>query len=261
MKIFLIGIVLSFLVAFFSYRLKFLTFSGSIATFILAVLIFGLGFIKWTVPILAFYIPSSLLTKLSAKNKKNFLSISNKNNSRNYVQVLSNGGFPVIFMLINFFIHSEIWFVIYIVYLATMSSDTWATEIGTMKVRKTYNILTLTKCEQGISGGISIVGLLASFVGAIMVVLSAIQWLTSLDLLILLVCVGFLGSLFDSLIGASIQAKFECIVCGKISENKVHCNTNAKLIQGVKFINNDFVNVASGLFSVFTVSIIYLLVY
>jgi uncharacterized membrane protein len=56
---YLLGVFLSFLMVYFSLRLKFLNKSGSIATFLLANSVFGLGSFKWTIPIVTFFVLSS----------------------------------------------------------------------------------------------------------------------------------------------------------------------------------------------------------
>lgn len=58
-----IGLVLAFMIITLSYFFKFLSFSGFAMTFLLATSIFGLGGIKWTVPILLFFLLSSILSK------------------------------------------------------------------------------------------------------------------------------------------------------------------------------------------------------
>ena len=51
--------------------------------------------------------------------------------------------------------------------------------IGTLTKRKTYNILTFRKCEQGISGGISTIGTVGAFLGGVVVVLFSSPWLNT----------------------------------------------------------------------------------
>ena len=56
---------------------------------------------------------------------------------------------------------------------------------------------------------------------------------------------GFLGSAFDSFLGATVQAKYET-QSGEIVESP---QENAVLISGVRWINNDMVNLMNTAFT------------
>jgi uncharacterized membrane protein len=59
---------------------------------------------------------------------------------------------------------------------------------------------------------------------------------------------GFVGSVVDSFLGASVQAVYLCPSCGVETENRVHhCGSEAKRLRGIGVINNDVVNVAATL--------------
>ncbi len=51
---FLLGALFGFIIASASYAARFLTLSGSLVTFLLAVIVFGIGGWQWTVPIVMF---------------------------------------------------------------------------------------------------------------------------------------------------------------------------------------------------------------
>jgi uncharacterized membrane protein len=54
---------------------------------------------------------------------------------------------------------------------------------------------------------------------------------------------GFLASILDSLLGATLQAQYLCPVCKKITERKNHCGDNqTTFYSGISWINNDLVN-------------------
>jgi uncharacterized membrane protein len=58
---------------------------------------------------------------------------------------------------------------------------------------------------------------------------------------------GTVGSLADSLLGATVQQMFRCGVCGREIEAAHHCGQPAVRIRGYAGWNNDAVNVAGSL--------------
>ncbi|RIK79036.1 hypothetical protein DCC62_06495 [candidate division KSB1 bacterium] len=64
------GELLAMAVAAISYRVKFLDLSGALATFVLGSFVFGLGGWKFSLPLLAFFVLSSMLSRLGAARKR-----------------------------------------------------------------------------------------------------------------------------------------------------------------------------------------------
>lgn len=256
---FLLSLFLAVLISLISIWLKLLTYSGTIAAFFLAFLIFGFGGWQWTIPIFTFFILSSLLTKLNSKKRK----MPEKSSARNFLQVIANGGFGGVLVILFFFTQQNIFYFVFVSLLSAVCADTWATEIGTYKTKYTFNILSFKKVEPGISGGISAAGLAGSFLGAITIAVSAVYWsnINIISFIFLISLIGFGGSIFDSLLGASIQKKYKCVQCGKIIEAEFHCGKPALHFKGFKFVNNDFVNFSTGIFGALTGFLIYDLIY
>ncbi len=253
------GFLFAIVISVISYRVKFLTLSGAIAQFLLAIFIFGFGGWKWTVPILTFFILSSLLSKVRTKKNVVVEAYFEKSGVRDYMQVFANGGLGGILVLGNMLYPSDLFYLIYISTLAAVCADTWGTEIGTLRKTQTYNILNFKPIDQGVSGGISVQGTLGAMLGAFVISFSGIYWVNISigGYLLLITLSGLFGSIVDSILGATIQAQYLCRTCKKITEKLFHCGEKTDHVKGIEWMNNDVVNLFAGVFGgVFTFLIV-----
>ncbi|MBN1480976.1 DUF92 domain-containing protein [candidate division KSB1 bacterium] len=262
--IFCLGMGLALVIALLSFRLRFLNDGGAVALFLLGTLIFGVGRWTFSVPILAFFVFSSLLSKMGGKRKNVLQNVFEKSGRRDAAQVLANGGIAGLMLIFWYFAKIDFFYVLYIASLAAVTADTWATEIGVLAKKPPRSILTFKPVAMGTSGGISWLGTLGSAAGSLVIVCVGFLFSphSSPRLLgwkegLLVLCSGVFAGLVDSYLGATIQAQFQCPVCGKITEKKVHCeNRKTKFVRGLAWINNDVVNgfcAASGVFFVWIV--------
>jgi len=246
----LLGVFLALIIVILSFKAKFLNFSGSVATFILAVLIFGFGGWKWSVPILVFFIISSLLSKAGKKRKEKFKNTFEKSGVRDYAQVVANGGLAGLFIFIHIFHPEPLYYHLYLVSLAAANADTWATEIGVLFKTTPRMITSFKKVEPGVSGAISFFGTFASFLGSLIIAFSGYFFSISLEHFIIITIAGFFGSIIDSFLGATIQGQYQCSVCALYTEKKIHCDSLTNKEKGFRWLNNDLVNILSALFSI-----------
>ena len=239
------AIVLAGIIAAVSFRFHFLTPSGSLATFLLATVIYGVGGWKWTIPIFVFFVASSLLSKYKKSKKKKFETVFDKSDKRDEGQVVANGGVAGMIVLLWYAVPE--WSQLYYVYLATIAAvtaDTWGTEIGILGKGKPVSITSFKKVEPGTSGGVSLTGLAGGIMGSALIVLSA--WLfdpagiTAVTAGIVIFA-GFTGSLVDSIAGATIQAQYRS-VDGTSTERTHFHGSQTTLISGIRWFDNDSVN-------------------
>ncbi len=246
-----LGAALSFVVAVISYYLRVLSLNGAAGAFLLGLVVFGAGGWEWTVPILVFFITSSLLSRSGSKRKESSHLIFEKGNVRDLGQVIANGGIPGMIVILNVFFPDALWYVVYCGVIAAVTGDTWSTEIGTMFRGKPRSILTFARVDVGTSGGISVIGTLGGLAGSGIIALSGwlVQpgWAASWMIPVLIILAGMCGSLFDSFLGATLQSQYRCAQCGKITEKLWHCNRESSLVRGLKFFHNDRVNFFCGL--------------
>ncbi|MDE5539835.1 MAG: DUF92 domain-containing protein, partial [Bacilli bacterium] len=133
--------------------------------------------------------------------------------------------------------------------MAESLADTLASDIGFLSSKPPINIITLKKSIPGLSGNISFLGLVSSFIGSLIISLIFIAFHFNISYLVIILLSSFLGAVFDSLLGATIQVKYKCPKCKIITEKKEHCQTKTNYYQGLSFINNDVVNFLSNLFA------------
>jgi uncharacterized protein (TIGR00297 family) len=189
-----------------------------------------------------------------------------KSGPRDIWQVFANGGAGAILAGIYFLTGNIIWFFLYLAAVCEATADTWATELGTLSPKSPVSIISFRKIEGGQSGGITLLGTLATVGGAFLTMLVA--WLTSglLDeakvvmarIWLASVNCGVVGSIFDSILGGSLQGQYHCQSCMQIVEKKKHCGQPTLLIRGFSFLNNDGVNFAGTLFAVLMAALIFL---
>lgn len=246
-----IGLCLGLLIALFAWDTGNLSKSGAVAAALTGGLIFGLGDLNWAVLLLAFFISSSMLSHIFKQRKAIFSEKFSKGSRRDWTQVLANGGLGTLLVIGYASNPHPAWWFAFIGAMATVNADTWATEIGVLSHTPPRLITTGRSVEVGTSGGVSGLGILVSIVSAALIGGIA-AWLDS-DLQSLEKCFiligltsfsGLIGSLCDSLLGATIQAIYICPVCNKETEHHPFhsCGASTQLQRGWHWLNNNWVN-------------------
>ncbi|MCZ7557425.1 MAG: DUF92 domain-containing protein [Bacteroidia bacterium] len=244
--LFLTGTILGSGIAYLAWRLRMLSLSGAVATFILATIIFGIGGWKWTLPIFTFFILSSSLSRWRKNQKAAYESIFEKSGTRDAGQVIANGGLAALVCVAWYTSNDERLYVLYLIAVAVVTADTWGTEIGLLSRSHPRSILTFKEVPPGTSGGISIFGTLAGALGALVVTLTALPFISlTTEILAFVLLAALAGSAIDSILGATVQAQYQCRHCGTQTEKPIHCNDAATLLRGQAVVNNDAVNLLS----------------
>lgn len=252
----IIGFAIALSISLVARRTRNLSRGGAIAATLLGTVVFGLGGLPWAVLLMVFFITSSGLSRFSRKLKEKFNEKYSKGSERDAGQVLANGGIAGIFVLLHaFFPAIPLFWLGFAGALAAANADTWATELGVFSRLEPVMITNGKTVERGTSGGISPLGTLIAFGGALLVSLfAAIFWTpvtgqpdSALFFVLRLLGVGLaglLGSLADSLLGATVQAIYTCPTCKKETErHPLHtCGTQTSQIRGLPWLDNDWVN-------------------
>ena len=256
----IIGFFLAIIIAYLAYRTRSLNRSGAVAALVVGTVIFGLGGLRWAVLLLTFFITSSGLSRMFKSRKREANEKYAKGGQRDAGQVFGNGGIATLFAALHFFLPTAIWpWLGFAASLAAVNADTWATELGVLNPTFPRLITDLRKVvEKGTSGGVSLIGTLAALAGAGVIGLEA-AWLDPAGInwsfFALVTIAGLLGALFDSLLGATVQAIYYCPQCQKETErHPTHiCGAETTQIRGWRWLDNDWVNFACGAFGVLVV--------
>lgn len=253
----IIGLLAVLFLAYASYRFNALSGSGALGMIIVGTIVFGLGGLIFAVPLIFFFMSSSLISLTMTPSKRQAMITFDKTGPRDIWQVLANGTVAAACVILYFATGEFIWFFPYLAALCEATSDTWATELGTLSRRYPVSITTLKRVEPGLSGGVTVIGTLAAVAGSLAAMLSGYSavaidsglqqfqfkfWLAAVN-------AGFAGAILDSMMGGSIQAMYRCNICERITEKKRHCGLPTNHISGWRLINNDMVNFVSTLFA------------
>jgi len=256
------GFLLSLVIAFLAYRRDSLSRSGVAGALIVGTLIFGLGGWVWGVMLGVFFVSSSALSHFKEREKAATAEKFEKGHRRDIGQVAANGGLGALVALASAVVPDSlvppgVWFALFTGVMATVTADTWATELGTLSKAPPRFITNGRAVEVGTSGGVSPLGTGVSFAGGLLIGLTAgllapvaglLPWSAALPVALIGALSGAAGSLIDSLMGATVQQIYYCDTCGKETERKLHrCGTTTRPLRGWGWMNNDMVNLLSSL--------------
>ncbi|HSG16893.1 MAG TPA: DUF92 domain-containing protein [Anaerolineae bacterium] len=252
----IIAFLFSLIVVTLFYWRGSLSPSGAAGALIVGTLIFGFGGLAWGVLLALFFISSSLLSHFKEDEKRAAAEKFDKGHRRDIGQVMANGGLGSLIAVLSAVVPSPAWYPMFIGAMATVTADTWATELGTL-ARKPPRLITSGRpVEVGTSGGVSPLGTAVSLAGGTIIGLTAalltgdnspIELAPGVALLAGAIG-GLTGSLFDSLLGATVQQIYYCDLCQKDTERKVHkCGHETRPLRGWSWLNNDLVNLLASL--------------
>lgn len=242
----LLAAVLGGGVAATAYWRRALTLDGALGAALVGAIVFARGGRPAAGALLTFFGTSSVLSRVGPNRKQSGSLAQAKSARRDVWQVLANGGFATLSIMRGGRQHGGGGF---LGALAAAGADTWATELGMLARRRPRLISTWQPVEPGTSGGITPEGLGASLAGALAVGLAWSVLGGGWRGVPVAVFSGSCGSLIDSLLGATIQARYWCRACDAWSEEPRHsrCGRSTELVRGNAWATNDTVNALSTL--------------
>jgi uncharacterized protein (TIGR00297 family) len=256
----LIGAPLNLIAGVLSFLRKSVDVTGAATGAVVGTVIFvSAGPLLWLL-LATFVVSSSAFTRFRESEKRWLGAVQEKGGRRDMVQVLANGGVGVLMALL---LRLTFWpgFALGLAAaFASANADTWASEIGVLSRRKPVSLIPPRRIPRGVSGGVTLLGLLASLCGSLLVALifglENLHGTKSLAQVAVLTGftagAGMLGSLIDSVLGSTVQAQYEEAkelhggsASPVVTERRVSHGAANVLIHGVPFITNDVVNLLS----------------
>lgn len=237
------------LAAYFAWYKHAVTTEGALAGLGLGTVIYigtGMGGL---LVLAAFFISSTMVSRIKQEQKERLglRMVHEKGDRRDAIQVFANGGVGMLSSVLYAVTGNQLFLIALLVSFASATADTWASELGVLNRGKPRSIINLKPIEPGLSGGVSPFGFAASLIGSLIIsilvfVVAPIQALKALGPILI---GGFMGALFDSFLGATLQAQYRCAKTGRLVERPYTCNIKNTLIRGFPWINNDMVNFLS----------------
>lgn len=264
----LTGFALSAAIGVLAYRRGALSRSGIGGAILTGATIFGFG--GWALGslLLAFFVSSSWLSHYKKRDlrKQRAAEMFEKGGRRDLGQALANGGAAACFSLLGWVLTAQavewgmLGYACAVGALCTVNADTWATELGVLSQSPPRLITRPSRIvPAGTSGGITLLGTSAALGGSTFIALCSMafqvvfndllpspQWLPLAGAAML---GGLFGSLFDSLLGATVQAIYYSERRRKETERAHERDgTPNHHLRGWRWLNNDWVNFLSSLF-------------
>uniref|UniRef100_A0A2P2JNG3 Transmembrane protein 19 n=1 Tax=Rhizophora mucronata TaxID=61149 RepID=A0A2P2JNG3_RHIMU len=223
---------------------------------------------RFGVILLAFFFTSSKLTKIGEEKKRRVDADFKEGGQRNWMQVIYNSGIATVLAL-------AVWKLVgwedvcldttqstlvtslvggIIGHYSCCNGDTWSSELGVLSDAKPRLITTFKPVRRGTNGGVTITGLMAALAagGVIGLAFVVVGFFTArctydvarkqLLVIPLAALAGLCGSLFDSLLGATLQFSGFCTVRNKVVGKP---GPTVKKISGRSILENNTVNLVS----------------
>ena len=210
---------------------------GAVGAGVVAATAVGLGGWVWLIPAAVFFAVTSLLTGYRRPAQPTGL--------RGLGQVMVNAALPLMVPVIGYALTGDqVWFAVYIGGIAASIADSWASEIGRFSTKPPVSLRSWRRVPTGTSGAASALGSAASALGAAAV--AALGGLLSHPVTVVAgFAAGIAGSLVDSVLGATVQARFVCSSCHATVEERHHCDRRTEPVAGWRWMDNNVVNICA----------------
>ena len=173
---------------------------------------------------------------------------------RNIKQILINGGIGTVFIVIYGLTQNYAFLISAIVSIGGNFVDSVSSDVGTLSRHRPYDFLRRKFVETGISGGMSVLGTASAFLtSAAMALFAVVAPTGNVRNGCITAALIFAQTLIDSALGSLIQVKYYDENCKTINgvENKYY--------SGIRWVDNNMVNLISSAIVSVTAIIVFLI--
>ncbi|MFA7117698.1 MAG: DUF92 domain-containing protein [Sphaerochaetaceae bacterium] len=238
-----------------AYVAKQLTFLGALCAVIIG---FGITWILGfgaLLTMLLFFLAAGVLGKIAKAYRARTQSIiQKKGGCRDSAQVLANGSLALVCALCYAYSPSMPFLVMFACSVSEAASDTASGDVGILSKQTPVSLVSGRPMPRGLSGAVTSLGMLSGFIASFVI---ALCWFSNFFapsapgfLLMAIVTIsGFLGSVFDSFLGCTVQACYYDHIHDRLTEHSEEKGIKFELRRGLPWMDNDMVNFLSNLFA------------
>ena len=192
--------------ACYLFKWRMLTRYGSLTAWLVGLYLLVLAGWNWMLPVLFFFVSSVIFTKISPVNRRKKV----QSGGRNAWQVLANILWALVSSILYLITKNVIFIYFFIAFVAAVTADTWASEIGPVFNKKSFSVADWKMHKSGITGGISFSGTVAALLGSFIV--SALSYFLFFEkwnwtIIGMLTFSAFLSCFADTFMGAFFEGK------------------------------------------------------
>ena len=242
------------LVAGIAYAARSLTAAGAAEAFFMGnIILWSMRFSGFFLFFL-FFISCTIVGKISKSIRSSSSGrevAEKKGHRRDFMQVLANGLMATVAAMLWSVSPETKALVMFGAVIAEATSDTFAGEIGRLSRKKPISILNFRPVPVGLSGGVTVLGLVAALISSAAIAFFWYRWFDMVTIpgAVLVGTVGFAGCLLDSVLGAGVQGIYYDPELRQFSEDKEKDGRQLELSRGLSWVDNDIVNLISNVFA------------
>ena len=200
-----------------AYWLKVADVEAVLSEILICFLVVLFGGIIWFMLLLCFYLLGSGFTKYKYTQKLELRIAQARGGVRGYRNVYSNSLVPLGLAICFGAYGNDLFVFAFLGAVATATGDTLASEIGETSRTRPRMITTFRQVDPGVDGGVTLLGEASGLFGATIIgILALAAEMTGHSGFLASVIGGFLGTNFDSLLGATVQRR------GRLSNDGVN---------------------------------------